>query len=160
MKIEDLKTHKLHYLLGTWEGQGEGKFPTINSFTYREVLTFRFDGLNDLIHYEQQAWLTPDQSPSHWESGFIKAVENEEGIFEISNSQDSGRVEVLRGEYRNENGQHILHLKSKILQNDSRMKSSERKFASLNNKLSYIVYMATQNTPEHQQHLKSELTRK
>jgi hypothetical protein len=157
MKIEELKTHKLHFLLGTWEGQGEGKFPTITPFTYREVFTFRFDGLNDLIHYEQQAWLTPDQSPSHWESGFIKAVEGEDDIFEISNSQDSGRIEVLKGTYKLENGEHILHLKSKILQNDPRMRSSERKFVSIGSKLSYIVYMATQNTPDHQQHLEAEL---
>ncbi len=52
-----------------------------------------------------------------------------------------------------------MHLKSKILQNDTRMISSERKFVSIGSKLSYIVYMATQNTPE-QQHLKSNLLKK
>lgn len=160
MKIEDLKTYKLHYLLGIWEGKGEGKFPTIASFTYREILSFQFDGLNDLIHYEQKTWLTPSQEPSHWESGFIKAVEGQEDVFEISNSQDSGRVEVLRGKYKYKNGQHVLHLKSRILQNDPRMKSSERKFVSEENELTYLVYMATQNTSEHQQHLKSSLIRK
>jgi hypothetical protein len=40
------------------------------------------------------------------------------------------------------------------------MRSSERKFVSIDNKLSYIVYMATQNTPEHQQYLKSDLIKK
>jgi THAP domain-containing protein 4 len=88
----DLKTKKLHFLLGRWTGNGNGKFPTIASFNYRETLTFSIDGLNDLIHYEQKTWLTHNDEPSHWESGFIKPVENEETIFEISNSQDSGRV--------------------------------------------------------------------
>jgi hypothetical protein len=155
--MEDLKTKKLHFLSGTWTGNGNGKFPTITSFNYREILTFSIDGLNDLIHYEQKTWLTHNDTPSHWESGFIKPVENEENVFEISNSQDSGRIEVLKGTYKLENGEHILHLKSKILQNDPRMRSSERKFVSIGSKLSYIVYMATQNTPDHQQHLEAEL---
>jgi len=30
----------LSYLLGTWRGQGEGGFPTINSFSYGEELHF------------------------------------------------------------------------------------------------------------------------
>lgn len=66
----------------------------------------------------------------------------------------------MKGTYKLESGEHILHLKSKILQNDPRMRSSERKFVSIDNKLSYIVSMATQNTPEHQQHLKSDLIKK
>ena len=112
--MEKLKTLKLHFLLGTWSGIGNGQFPTIKSFTYSENLAFNFDGVNDLIHYEQRTWLAPDNTPSHWESGFIKPVEGEEDIFEISNSQDSGRVEVLKGTYKFESGEYILHLKSKI----------------------------------------------
>ena len=55
-------------------GNGNGKFPTINSFSYKEVLTFNIDGLNDLIHYEQKTWLVDNDTPSHWESGFIKPI--------------------------------------------------------------------------------------
>jgi hypothetical protein len=157
--MEKLKTLKLHFLLGTWSGIGNGQFPTIKPFTYTENLTFNFDGVNDLIHYEQRTWLAPDNTPSHWESGFIKPVEGEDNIFEISNSQDSGRVEVLRGEYTRKDGIDILHFKMKLIQNDPRMVSSERIFTMQQDKLSYIVKMATKNTPEHQQHLESTLSR-
>lgn len=34
----------LSYLLGTWRGQGEGGFPTINSFKYGEQLNFSHPG--------------------------------------------------------------------------------------------------------------------
>ena len=155
--MEQLKTFRLHFLLGKWTGNGSGKFPTITSFNYTETLTFNFDGVNDLIQYEQRTWLTPNNTPSHWESGFIKPVEGEENVFEISNSQDSGRVEVLRGEYSRQNGSDILHFKMKLIQNDPRMVSSERIFTIQDNQLTYVKKMATQNTPEHQQHLQATL---
>jgi hypothetical protein len=155
--MEQLKTFRLHFLLGKWTGNGSGKFPTITSFNYTETFTFNFDGVNDLIQYEQRTWLTPNNTPSHWESGFIKPVEGEENVFEISNSQDSGRVEVLRGEYSRQNGSDILHFKMKLIQNDPRMVSSERIFTIQDNQLSYVKKMATQNTPEHQQHLQATL---
>lgn len=155
--MEQLKTFRLHFLLGKWTGNGSGQFPTITSFNYTETLTFNFDGVNDLIQYEQRTWLTPNNIPSHWESGFIKPVEGEENVFEISNSQDSGRVEVLRGEYSRQNSFDILHFKMKLIQNDPRMVSSERIFTIQDNQLSYVKKMATQNTPEHQQHLQARL---
>ena len=158
--MEKLKTLKLHFLLGTWSGIGNGQFPTIKSFTYSENLAFNFDGVNDLIHYEQRTWLAPDNTPSHWESGFIKPVEGEEDIFEISNSQDSGRVEVLRGEYTRKDDIDILHFKMKLIQNDPRMVSSERIFTIQDNQLSYIKKMSTLNTKEHQQHLQAMLYKK
>lgn len=34
----------ISYLLGTWKGQGEGGFPTINSFSYVEQLNFSHSG--------------------------------------------------------------------------------------------------------------------
>lgn len=155
--MDELKTAKLHFLLGEWQGNGNGKFPTITSFDYTETLTFKFDGTNDLIHYEQRTWLKPNHTPSHWESGFIKPIDGQENFFEISNSQDSGRVEVLKGELVTEQQTHTLHFKMKLLHNDPRVVSSERIFTIKDNQLSYIKKMATQNTPEHQQHLQAEL---
>lgn len=34
----------LSFILGTWRGQGEGGFPTINSFSYGEELHFSHPG--------------------------------------------------------------------------------------------------------------------
>jgi len=154
-----LKTAKLHFLLGKWKGNGFGKFPTIDTFYYIEELTFECDGLNDLIHYEQKTWYKDNNSPLHWESGFIKPIDDTNNAFEISNSQDSGRVEVLTGKYELINNIHILHFKIKLIQNDPRMVSSERIFTINDNELTYTMKMSTKNTPEHQQHLKAELVK-
>lgn len=155
--MENLIISKLNFLLGEWQGNGGGQFPIINSFEYTEILTFKMDGINDLIHYEQRTWLKPNHIPAHWESGFIKPVVGKENFFEISNAQDSGRVEVLVGELLTEQGKHILHFKMKLLQNDPRVVHSERIFTITNQNLSYIKKMATQNTPYLQQHLEAEL---
>ncbi|TRX33247.1 DUF1794 domain-containing protein [Flavobacterium sp. ZT3R18] len=55
----------LKSLLGEWTGNGSGKSPTIAPFDYKEILTFSFDGFNDLIHYEQKTWLNHNNNPSH-----------------------------------------------------------------------------------------------
>ena len=154
-----LKTAQLHFLLGKWKGNGFGKFPTIDTFYYNEELTFEYDGLNDLIHYEQRTWYKGNNSPLHWESGFIKPIEGMNNAFEISNSQDSGRVEVMTGIYELINNIHNLHFNIKLIQNDPRMVSSERIFIIYKDKLTYTMKMSTKNTPEHQQHLKAELVK-
>jgi len=155
--INQIETTKLHFLLGKWKGSGFGKFPTIESFEYDEELFFEHDGLNDLIHYQQRTWMKGNKEPLHWESGFINPVENKNNYFEISNSQDGGRVEVLKGKYKLNHDVHTLHFKSKLVENDPRMVKSERIFKIEGDKLEYLMKMTTKNITQHQQHLKAEL---
>ena len=44
----------LYALLGTWKGNGEGHFPTIEPFEFSEELRFERRGEEPLIHYEQK----------------------------------------------------------------------------------------------------------
>ena len=88
---------KLAALEGSWRGGGKGDYPTIEAFEYEETLRFELDSSYPMIHYEQRTLLLPAREPSHWESGFIRPMED--GTIEVSNSQDSGRVEVLRGRF-------------------------------------------------------------
>ena len=159
--IHDLMT-MLDPLRGSWAGQGSGDYPTIDAFRYNERLTFEFAPSYPMIHYEQRTFLLPGLEPSHWESGFIRPLEN--GMVEVSSSQDSGRVEVLRGRVTaGPQGSHDLHmlLDHVALAHDERLAATRRELTLAGDTLTYVVSMATHTTPEPllQQHLRATLQR-
>src|SRR6266545_6849562 len=85
-------------LEGTWRGEGRGQFPGVTSFDYRETLVFtRRDEKN--LAYEQRAQKRYDGQTeylqSHWESGFISILENDD--LQLVNIQIGGRSEILVG---------------------------------------------------------------
>ena len=151
----------LSVLSGSWKGRGVGNYPTIDPFEYDETLRFETDTGYPLIHYEQHTWLKPSGESSHWESGFIRPLED--GSIDLSNSQDSGRVEVLRGGLQRSADGADLHLvlDNVVLEHDSRLHRTRRTFTVRGEILHYVVYMATHTTPEPklQQHLEARLKR-
>ena len=155
---------RLGTLHGMWQGEGAGDYPTIEAFRYRETLVFELDSDYPMLHYEQRTVLLPDEEASHWESGFIRATED--GLIEISNSQDSGRVEVLRGKLLDgdDAGEDDLRIEldSIVLDHDPRLAGTRRVFCLRGNTLRYTTYMATHTTPEPllQQHLEATLHRR
>lgn len=153
---------KLELLGGSWRGKGHGDYPTIDAFDYEEHLRFEPDSSYPMIHYEQRTKLLPSNEASHWESGFIRP--QEDGTVEISSSQDSGRVEVLSGRLVDDPGDGIdlkLELNSLVLDHDPRLVQTRRTFILRGDTLRYIVYMATNTTPEPKlgQHLEAVLHR-
>ncbi|MCP3981157.1 MAG: FABP family protein [bacterium] len=153
---------RLALLAGRWKGRGAGEYPTIESFEYEEDLRFDLDAGYPLIHYEQKTLLLPAREPSHWESGFIRPLED--GSIEISNSQESGRVEVLRGRLdaagTKPDGFEI-DFESVVLQHDPRLVATRRTWQLSGDTLRYVAYMATHTTPEPRQtrHLEAVLRR-
>ena len=152
----------LEPLRGSWAGQGSGDYPTIDAFRYQERLTFEFAPSYPMIHYEQRTLLLPGLEPSHWESGFIRPLED--GMVEISSSQDSGRVEVLRGPaIAGGESTYDLHmvLDHVALAHDDRLAATRRELTVAGDTLTYVVSMATHTTPSPrlQQHLRATLGR-
>lgn len=151
----------LQPLLGCWTGGGRGKFPTIPSFEYLDRIQFVADAGRPLIHYEQFTRQRPDghaaDEPSHWESGFLRPVAG--GILEISNAQDGGRVEVLRGPIAVAGSRLELELESVLLGHDARLVRTRRRFTVEGDRLRYEVEMHTTRVPELVLHLKAELVR-
>ena len=161
LKSSEVKlTKNLALLIGKWSGTGKGGFPTIESFDYEEELIFESDGIGDVIHYFQRTWhKTPDlprSNPIHSESGFIRLLKDEK--FELVNSQNSGRVEIMQGKILSAHEDELnLFFESTAYNNDPRMVRSAREFCVTKDKLSYIVDMATDKVPEMQIHLEADL---
>lgn len=156
---------KLAPLLGIWRGAGHAKFPTIAACDYTEETAFQSNGSDPLIHFEQRTWVKSSDSqngqPLHWESGFIRPLAD--GSLEMSNAQNGGRVEVLKGQIEEAaslQGQVSLTLNSVFFGNDPRLIQTRRRYTQQGNALSYTVEMATAKTPQLQTHLVAVLTKK
>ncbi|RRT38788.1 hypothetical protein B296_00052840 [Ensete ventricosum] len=141
----------LSYLLGRWRGQGEGGFPTINSFAYGEELLFSHSG-KPVIAYSQKTWKLASGEPMHAESGYWRP--KPDGSIEVVIAQSTGLVEVQKGTYDAEN--KIVTLQSELVGNASKVKEITRVFEVVNGELSYVVQMATVIT-NLQPHLKALL---
>lgn len=84
----------LAFLLGTWRGQGEGEYPTIESFSYLEEVTFGHVG-KPFLAYSQKTRHAETGQPLHAETGYIRAIGDERVEFVLS--QPSGIVELHGG---------------------------------------------------------------
>jgi len=153
-------THPLFSLLeGTWRGEGQGEYPTIKSFDYRETLVFtRYD--EKTLAYEQRTekryvgqteWFA-----SHWQNGFIRVFEN--GELDLMNVQ-IGRTEVMTGSVELLGAMFRIHFVSKEITGDPRMVSSARTFELEGNMLRYEMEMQTTAVAQMVQHLKIALKR-
>lgn len=84
----------LSYLLGRWRGEGEGGYPTINSFLYGEELLFSHSAPGKpVISYSQKTWKLNSGEPMHSESGYWRP--KPDGTIEVVIAQSTGLAEVL-----------------------------------------------------------------
>ena len=135
----------LGFLLGTWRGEGSGRYPTIEPFAYRETLTF--DHVGDAwLSYIQESWSFGDE-PLHFERGFLRpgatagevelVLAHPIGVTEVAHGSVDGGEIRLRGEElaigRAATGLDVRGL--------------ERRYRVAGDALSYEIDMATGTTP-------------
>jgi hypothetical protein len=86
------------WLLGRWEGNGHGDYPTITRFSFRQEVLFAHDG-RPFFHYFSRAFLTDDTGstikPSAIETGFLRTPAD--GVLELVLAHATGFVEVWYG---------------------------------------------------------------
>jgi hypothetical protein len=83
-------------LLGTWSGQGAGKYPTIPSFDYLEEVVFAHVGKPFLV-YGQKTRAVADGKPLHAETGYLRVPQP--GHIELVLAHPSGITEIEVGTY-------------------------------------------------------------
>ena len=82
------------FLLGTWRGEGEGQYPSIKPFRYREEVRFTHNGKPFLI-YTQRSEAIDSGQPMHGEAGYLRMVGD--GRVEFVIAQPIGYAEISLG---------------------------------------------------------------
>jgi THAP4-like, heme-binding beta-barrel domain len=86
----------LEPLLGTWAGQGAGKYPTIQPFEYLEEVVFSHVG-KPFLAYTQKTKAVADGRPLHAEIGYLRVPQP--GRVELVLAHPNGITEIDTGTY-------------------------------------------------------------
>jgi hypothetical protein len=94
--------HKFAWLLGTWQGGGDGDYPTIEAFKFGQELIFQQDG-RPFIHYMAKSWVIDDEGnkvrDAAQETGFLRC--QDDGTVEMLLAHNTGFLEMWHGEVDN-----------------------------------------------------------
>lgn len=130
-------------LLGTWRGPGEGSYPTIESFRYREEVTVGHVG-KPFLAYGQRTRDAETDLPLHAETGYWRVPGP--GRVELVLAHPTGIVEVLAGTLDGS----VIDLRSTSVVGSPSAKSvteTHRRFQLDGDELRYDVAMAAVGQP-------------
>ena len=145
----------LAFLVGTWRGRGNGRYPTIEPFEYVEEAVFTPGPGKPFIAYRQRTRRAGADEPLHSESGYIRPG-GTDGT-ELVIAQPTGIVEVHTGEIDGDQ----VHFRSTEVRTSSTavdVSRVERYIRVVGDTMRYRLWMAAVGQPL-QVHLEAELTR-
>jgi hypothetical protein len=128
----------MSFLLGTWRGEGEGVYPGIEPFRYREELSF--DDVGDAFLLVTESSWAPDGEPLHFERGTLRPVGD--GTVDLSLAHPIGVAEVAEGTL---DGTTLTFRSTGIVRTTtgSPVTEIERRYRLVDGALEYELDMAT-----------------
>lgn len=150
-------------LLGTWVGEGEGKYPTIEPFRYREEVVFGQVG-KPFLSYRQATVHLGTGLPAHAEAGYLRALGNNR--VELVLAHPTGIAEVAEGTFEASDGGdgrsrldlRLMSIGVTTTPTAKDVTSIERHIEVVGDVLRYDLAMGAVGQP-HQHHLAAELHR-
>jgi hypothetical protein len=129
----------MSFLLGTWRGEGEGVYPGIEPFRYREELSF--DHVGDAFLLVTESSWTPDGAPLHFERGAVRPVGD--GTVDLTLAHPIGVAEVAEGTLE---GTTLSFRSTGIVRTEtgSPVTEIERRYRLVDGALTYELDMATE----------------
>ena len=82
------------FLLGSWQGEGQGSYPTVEPFAYGEEIRFWHVG-KPFLAYTQRTWELDGDRPLHSEMGYWRA--QPAGRIELVMAHATGVTEIAEG---------------------------------------------------------------
>jgi hypothetical protein len=145
-------------LLGTWEGRGEGEYPTIDDFAYLESITFSHVG-KPFVAYTQRTRHPDSGAPMHAEAGYLRVPVP--GSIEIVMAQPTGLAEVYEGAVVSADSTLVIDVRSTAViptRTAKEVTVTERTISLSGDELHYTFRMAAVGQPL-QHHLGATLHR-
>lgn len=146
-------------LLGSFDGEGAGDYPTIDPFVYREQVTFGHVG-KPFLAYTQRTTHPVTGAPMHAETGYLRVTDGDR--VELVLAHPTGIVEVEEGRLeRDDAGGLVLDLATTTVGTTATAKdvrALRRRFVLAGDVLTYDLWMAHADIPE-THHLRAALRR-
>jgi hypothetical protein len=153
----------LAFLVGTWRGTGEGSYPTIDTFSYAEEISFGHVGKPFLAYSQKTRRLDPAEPdvtvPLHAESGYWRPGIG--SVIEVVLAHPTGLLESLSGSFAPSDSGGVFDLRCPaVLTTASAVEvtATERRITVDGDTLTYEVAMAAVGQPL-THHLAATLTR-